>query len=188
MGLLGVQNLPAYTTITSQSYTEDGEYLAIANDQGRVAIFKVPQIIDKESKGNAIFQFDAASILDGPTKGYKGCVNALKTIKDNLIVAISRPIANREAAIVAFSWTDLINQRTKLLWNIDHSFLPTDVNAMDVNKIDEKLFVVGGVGTAQAPMKDYAVRCIDLETRMEMCKPCLGNFQICLLFFFFEKS
>ena len=58
MVLLGVQNLPAYTTITSQSYTEDGEYLAIANDHGRVAIFKVPQIIDKESKGNAIFQFE----------------------------------------------------------------------------------------------------------------------------------
>ena len=32
--------LPAYTTITAQSFTKDGLYLAVGNDQGRLAIFK----------------------------------------------------------------------------------------------------------------------------------------------------
>ena len=55
--------LPAYTTITAQSFTKDGLYLAVGNDQGRLAIFKVMQILEK-NQPTLIFQFEAASILD----------------------------------------------------------------------------------------------------------------------------
>ena len=176
-GVQKLLSLPAYTTITAQSFSQDGQYLAICNDQGRIAIFNVPQIIDKDTKSQAFYHFEAASILDGQIKGRKGCINASKTLKDTLILAISRP-SHQEPAILAFSWKDLIQQRTKLLWSIDLSsgLLPKDVNAIDINEIDEKLFVVGGVGTAQQATKDFAVRQIDLETRMEASKPMMGKF------------
>ena len=138
--------LPAYTTITAQSFTKDGLYLAVGNDQGRLAIFKVMQILEK-NQPTLIFQFEAASILDQAVNQtrFKGCINSMKTLKETLIVAISRPASN-EAAIVAFHWKDLIQQKSKLAWNIESSsgLLPTDVNSIDVDEIDEKLFIVGG--------------------------------------------
>ena len=138
--------LPAYTTITAQSFTKDGLYLAVGNDQGRLAIFKVMQILEK-NQPTLIFQFEAASILDQGVNQtrFKGCINSMKTLKDTLIVAISRPASN-EAAIVAFHWKDLIQQKSKLAWNIESSsgLLPTDVNSIDVDEVDEKLFIVGG--------------------------------------------
>ena len=138
--------LPAYTTITAQSFTKDGLYLAVGNDQGRLAIFKVMQILEK-NQPTLIFQFEAASILDQGVNQtrFKGCINSMKTLKETLIVAISRPASN-EAAIVAFHWKDLIQQKSKLAWNIESSsgLLPTDVNSIDVDEIDEKLFIVGG--------------------------------------------
>ena len=47
---------------------------------------------------------------------------------------------------MAFHWKDLIQQKSKLAWNIESSsgLLPTDVNSIDVDEIDEKLFIVGG--------------------------------------------
>ena len=145
-GVQDLLSLPAYTTITDQSYSQDGKYLAVSNDQGRIAIFNVPQIIDQDSKGQAFYHFEAALILDPQVKSFKGCVNALKTLKDILIVAIMRPL-HQESAVVAFSWKDLIQQRVKLLWSIDFStgVLPKDVNALDINEIDEKLFVVSSI-------------------------------------------
>ena len=82
----------------------------------------------------------------------------MKTLKDTLIVAISRPASN-EAAIVAFHWKDLIQQKSKLAWNIESSsgLLPTDVNSIDVDEIDEKLFIVGG------KMKYFALKIIILQ-------------------------
>ena len=174
----GVQDLyalPAYTTITAQSFSQDGQYLAVSNDLGRIAIFNVPQIIDNDSKGQAVFHFEAASTLDfDKGKGRnKGCVNSLKTIKGTLLVAVSQ---ESSAAILAFAWKDLINHTVRLEWNIDYSsgLLPTEINAIDVDEINEKLFVVGGMGNAKEPTKDFGVRQIDLETRMETCKPMLG--------------
>ena len=67
--------LPAYTTITAQSFTKDGLYLAVGSDQGRLAIFKVMQILEKNQPA-LIFQFEAASILDegvNPSR-FKGCL------------------------------------------------------------------------------------------------------------------
>lgn len=177
----GVQDLyalPAYTTITAQSFSQDGQYLAVSNDLGRIAIFNVPQIIDNESKGQAVFHFEAASTLDlDKVKGRhrnKGCVNSLKTIKGTLLVAVSQ---ESSAAILAFAWKDLINHTVRLEWSIDYSsgLLPTEINAIDVDEIHEKLFVVGGMGNAKEPTKDFAVRQIDLETRMETRKPMLGH-------------
>ena len=58
---------------------------------------------------------------------------------------ILRPASN-EPAIIAFHWKDLIQQKSKLIWNIESScgLLPTDVNSIDVDEIEEKLFIVGG--------------------------------------------
>jgi len=168
--------LPAYTTITAQSFTKDGLYLAVGNDQGRLAIFKVMQILEK-NQPTLIFQFEAASILDQGVNQtrFKGCINSMKTLKETLILAISRPASN-EAAIVAFHWKDLIQQKSKLAWNIESSsgLLPTDVNSIDVDEIDEKLFIVGGVGASEMG-KDHAVRILDVETRMETSKPLKGH-------------
>ena len=86
-----VITLPAYTTITCQSFTKDGQFLAVGNDQGRLAIFKVMQILEKNNQPPLIFQFEAASVLDeGINTRFKGCINAMKTLKETLIIAISR--------------------------------------------------------------------------------------------------
>ena len=141
-------SLPAYTTITAQSFTKDGQYLAVASDQGRLAIFKVMQILEK-NQPSLIFQFEAASVLDEDVNTrFKGCINAMKTLNETLILAIARPVTN-EAGIIAFHWKDLIQQKSKLAWNIEASsgLLPTDVNSIDVDEIDEKLFIVGGKNT-----------------------------------------
>ena len=132
-------SLPAYTTITAQSFSHDGQFLAIANDQGKIAVYKVVNILEKLNPLH--FTFDAGTCLD-PKSQARGCINALATISDTLIVAISRPSYD-EAAIVAFHWKDLIQQRVKLSWTIEHSsgLLPTDVNsiALDMtNDVKEK--------------------------------------------------
>lgn len=168
-------NLPAYTTITAQSFSPNGEYLAIGNDQGQVCIFKTLRIFGKDKP--LVFQFNAGLILDDENSKHKGCVNAMKSTDTFLIIAISRPVES-EAAIVAFNWKDLIQQRSKLAWSIEASsgLLPTDINSIDINKDDQKIYVVGGIGTNSIePIKDHAVRIIDLETRMESRKPLLGH-------------
>ena len=97
-------SLPAYVTITAQSFTKDGQYVAIANDQGKIALYKTLNILEKTNSLH--FQFDAGNCLD-PNATSRGCVNALTSLDETLIVAISRPV-NSEAAIVAFKWKDLI--------------------------------------------------------------------------------
>ncbi len=170
-------NLPAYTTVTAQSFSKNGEFLAVGSDEGVLAIYKMHQVFEKDGTSPLVFHTEAASALDETNARSKGCITAMKTFNDTLIVAISRPVTN-EAAIVAFYWKDLIQQRSKLIWSIESSsgVLPSDVNCMDVSEDDEKLFVVGGVGTcANEPIKDFGVHIVDIETRREVTKPFLGH-------------
>ena len=39
--------LPAYTTILSQAFCPDGKYLAVGSDFGRIAIFKVANLVSE---------------------------------------------------------------------------------------------------------------------------------------------
>lgn len=182
-GLATLLSLPAYTTITSQCFSKDGQFLVTANDQGRIAIFKVTDIIDQTESNQVFFQFEAGSALEESSRstnkknGGGGCINSLISTKDFLIAALSRPTVNADPAIVAFSWKDLSQQRSKLSWSIDSSsgLLPKDINSIDLDENEEKMFVVGGLGAAQDPIKDFAVRILDLETRMEATKPMLGH-------------
>ena len=172
--------LPAYTTITAQVYSQDGKYLAVGNDQGKIVVFKVMKILEKtDEKSNHVqFQFDAGKALDPEAKA-PGSINDLKTLKDTVIVAISRPGTN-ESALLGYLWKDLIQQKAKLAWDIEFSsgLLPTDVNAIAVDQAKEKIFVVGGVGTdSTEATKDHALRIIDAETRMEDHKPLLGKLE-----------
>ena len=74
-----VFRLPAYTTILSQAFSPDGNYLAVGSDFGRIAIFKVSNLVSegrshKENsqavektkdrlarKDSSIFYFDVGS-------------------------------------------------------------------------------------------------------------------------------
>ena len=42
-----VFRLPAYTTILSQAFSPDGNYLAVGSDFGRIAIFKVSNLVSE---------------------------------------------------------------------------------------------------------------------------------------------
>ena len=70
--------LPAYTTILCQSFSPDGNYLAVGSDFGRIAVFKIDSIVSEgrstkdhvsldplQSKGAkknlSIFHFDVGS-------------------------------------------------------------------------------------------------------------------------------
>ena len=70
--------LPAYTTILCQSFSPDGNYLAVGSDFGRIAVFKIDNIVSEgrstkdqvsldplKSKGAkknvSIFHFDVGS-------------------------------------------------------------------------------------------------------------------------------
>ena len=113
-GVNNILSLPAYTTVTAQAFSQDGEYLAIANDYGKIAIFKTVALIDSESKKSNVlaFQFDCGACLGHA----KSCINALKTMEDFLIVAITQPAGT--PFILAFQWKDLIQQRAHISWTI----------------------------------------------------------------------
>ena len=72
-----ILRLPAYTTILSQTFSSDGNYLAVCSDFGRIAIFKISVLVsegrnskDKVNdaitknglkKNSSIFYFDVGS-------------------------------------------------------------------------------------------------------------------------------
>ena len=110
-----VVNIPAYVTITAQSYSENGHFLAAATDGGKVAIFSVVDIIEKTAKNDGvIFTFDANSCLEQSNQN--GAINCMATIGDLLVVAMAFA---KNSAILAFSWNDLKKQRAKILWTIE---------------------------------------------------------------------
>ena len=41
---MSVTSLSEYTTLFSQCFSPDGKYLAVGDDRGRVAVFKLDQI------------------------------------------------------------------------------------------------------------------------------------------------
>ena len=172
-GVSSLLTLPAYTTVTSQAFSTDGEYLATANDFGKIAIFKTVALIDSESKKSnvLVFQFDCGACL-GHTKS---CVNALKTLENYLIVALTQPVGT--PFVLAFNWKDLIQQRAHIAWTIESTtgILPGEVNAMELDVKNEKLIIGGGLGNATEATADFAIRTIDLETRMMTTKPFMGH-------------
>lgn len=175
-GITNLLSLPAYTTVTAQAFSSDGKFLAVGSDCAKIAIFDVIQIVESESKkaNGLVFQFDSACCLDSDSID-KGCVNAIVTLEETLVVAISRP--NGTPAVLAFQWKDLIQQRSLLAWSIDSSsgLLPKDINSLEIDKRNEKLIVGGGLGTATDAIDDYGLRVIDLETRRLSSKPLLGH-------------
>ena len=46
-----VFRLPAYTTILCQSFSLDGNYLAVGSDFGRIAVFKVANLVSEGRSG-----------------------------------------------------------------------------------------------------------------------------------------
>lgn len=176
-GITNLLSLPAYTTITAQAFSRDGKFLAVGSDTAKIAIFNVVQIVESESKkasNGLVFQFDSACCLDkGIEKG--GSVNDIVSFEGTLVVAISR--ASGTAAVLAFQWKDLIQQRSTLAWSIDSSsgLLPKDINSLDIDRRNEKLIIGGGLGTATDAIDDYALRVVDLETRRLSSKPLLGH-------------
>ena len=176
-GANSLLSLPAYTTITAQAFTRDGKYLAVGTDLAKIAIFNVVQIVEAEENqklNTLVFKLDVGAILD-PDSIEKGCVNAMVTMAETLIVAITRPQGT--PAILAFHWKDLTQQRSKLIWSIDSAsgYLPKEVNSLDIDHRNEKLILGGGMGNATDAIEDYGIRVIDLETRRLACKPLLGH-------------
>ena len=68
--------LPAYTTILCQAFSLDGNYIAVGSDFGRIAIFKIADVVsegrnsgdassgaskNKSTKSKAFFHFDAGT-------------------------------------------------------------------------------------------------------------------------------
>ena len=70
--------LPAYTTILCQTFSPDGNYLAVGSDFGRIAVFKIDNIVSEgrttkdeassnthkskgTSKNSSIFHFDVGT-------------------------------------------------------------------------------------------------------------------------------
>ena len=53
--------------------------------------------------------------------------------------------------------------------------LPNEVNTIEIDTTNEKMIIGGGVGNATEATDDFAVRIIDLETRMLSTKPLLGH-------------
>ena len=68
--------LPAYTTILCQAFSLDGNYIAVGSDFGRIAIFKIADVVsegrnsgdaslgaskNKSTKSKAFFHFDTGT-------------------------------------------------------------------------------------------------------------------------------
>ena len=71
-----ILRLPAYTTILCQTFSSDGNYLAVGSDFGRIAIYKISTLVsegrnskdktndlDKSTikKNSSLFYFDVGS-------------------------------------------------------------------------------------------------------------------------------
>jgi uncharacterized protein YbdZ (MbtH family) len=101
--------LPAYTTILSQTFSPNGDYLAVGNDRGRIAIFRVDDLVSagrdnsetEVDKLSCLFYFDVHNGDDSTSFSSVDSVNTLSTTKAFLIAGIS---STNSARILAWNW------------------------------------------------------------------------------------
>lgn len=100
-----ITSLPAYTTILSQVFSPNGDYLAVGSTRGRIAIFRVTDLVSSGrgegrtvvDKSGCLFYFDLSTI-----ESSNESVNSLSTTKAFLIASVSS--SNDSARILAWSW------------------------------------------------------------------------------------
>jgi len=154
--------LPAYTTILCQTFSSDGNYLAVGSDFGRIAIFKISVLVsegrnckDKPSdvhknntkKNSSIFHFDVGSnnVLAAREiyKPDRWSVLDLATCGGDsnsfLLASVSDKYSGR-CSVVAYSWQELlIRKNAKICWSVDQSCIsqmPVDINQICVDRND----------------------------------------------------
>ena len=67
--------------------------------------------------------------------------------------------------------------------------LPSDINSIDIDTVEHKLVIGGGQGISHnEPSQDFAIRLIDLETRMPVTQPLAGHTGYLHAVQFCEKS
>lgn len=172
-GMASLLSLPAYTTVMAQIFSPDGQLLACASDKGRLAFFKVSDLVSEGRKGgedNLKKEFEESGSCFFHFSLDDSCFNCLASTKDFLIAGVRQ--GSSQASIMAWAWRDVAQKKVKLAWCIDASsgLLPSDINSLAV---DDGVLIVGGGGGDFS--NDFAIRMVELETRMAARKPLDGH-------------
>ena len=85
--------LPAYTTILCQTFSPNGDFLAVGNDRGRIAIFRVDDLVSAGRDNNesevdklsCLFYFDVNNDDASASFSSDVSVNTLSTTKTFLM-------------------------------------------------------------------------------------------------------
>jgi hypothetical protein len=112
-----IWNFPSYSTILTQTFSPDGNHLALGNDRGIVAIFSVNDLLSsgRNASGNdsgALCSFFFQALDSGTNDKFSAgdSVNVLVSTKDFLVAAVTVRAAN-SAKILAWHWGDLVGSQ-----------------------------------------------------------------------------
>lgn len=124
-----IWNFPSYSTILTQTFSPDGNHLALGNDRGIIAIFSVNDLLSSGRNANAndsgascSFFFRALSHSQDVKFANGDSVNVLVSTKTFLVAAVSVRATN-SAKIVAWNWADLIGSQASNGSQVKHELM-----------------------------------------------------------------